>query len=1406
MRSLSKAVDASISSEASISHPLIETARDCRRALAMSRVNLRTGIKWFSRDKTQSFQKVKTQLDGDLVRAQSSFADRAHIPQHELMMMAAMLAAHHKQFKLRGLPLVVPCEGESITAQYYTQANEMLESKVEQLRRAYQHYLEKLQALQSKKQSKRQKKKIVSCVNKLKQVQQIFAGALFLQQQYQHMQSNEAGDWVITEQGLVLSANACRSIAKQHRAAGLDSYYCSKALQQAVIAGDVDQVTILIANPKVNINQCDQLGRSSLYLAAQHNRLAIVKRLMAHGAMYKQASDDEDSALTIALLNGHSDVVRYLLSCTPVESGKIKHDALHQGPVKKNLALRHVEYIFHCMLGVDFVSYPGEGDSYATKANEAGEPFGFRLGKNPNNFIIAYCPNGQAYNLSLALKHANLCYFQLTESEHDLRLVKQCEKLLSVNAEGKVADKLVTQIGDHLPIYAAEQESIRRYTGFDHDSFNKLLRGAEVYGNVGYFRKIFMRSMLAVSGTNKNIYSRDADKRSVLIRNEHILPDGMLMQMKIANQLVRRSGLLSFSENGIFGVKRKNKWRLQSDRQWQGSVVSVSSSPSEKEVLFPPSYVRFVDFQPDISTGKNIFTTQIVRGVATGYQENYIIELAVQIAFEILKRPYKDAKDARFGVARHNHALAHHIRVSMLIEPVIDYFKQFAADAGFKDFCTTLQPEEVIIMKVMMIFSKTGRESEASPVGSSLERYMEYQQASADHLRRFMHEVMRCDAATIEYYAEIMLHMGNPKYPELVTGDNDRQKQHKLYINYITALAHKLDLPRVYGESQYAASMSGYNGKSQIGTSAYFIEPSAKQAKGLVKLETLALSCLRATGDKVAFAMHGIARCGYAPDKFKQSNSCIDDCLDQCQIAYMRTMQQFSNEKLLLSEAVKHNNITESLRLISCMPVTQLFLCGEDGLSMVDEVLQSEHDCSRLIEAFELMYAGNLELSVHFLYACLRQQKHELAVKVIPHCRSADLDSKHNGRNALTLLLEVSGSVQVLEPLLDRYTCLSGDNNAVVKAACKHKRIDALKCILQHKNFDRSSLKHDNALTPSVLSGLLRERSSCAVIEVLVNDGAIITRASIAYAIVSYQYEIAELLIEKAITKELTGKNLNGETLIMTVILTHHIKSLFFSRGPSVEPRTSLLKALMRRGCDLYDSSAGTAHLLPSLLRDSQPPLLSACQYVINNAPIDYLNAVAYSYEVRSLMICVIDGHFDLVKLMLQRGVNVDIANSKGDTALLYAFCNDRVLIAEFLVERCSVSTFTKKNCFNNSPLSLAVNKPAMMGAAYNMLMRCSVTELEVAILEEVSQHISAARLQEIFQRIMSEVGSLSGITSEVQELIAYIEPKMHASDSESSVQRPGLFHLPTKQAGATVRLSNEGAKNDQSTPVQLAK
>ncbi|MDF1759637.1 MAG: SidE phosphodiesterase domain-containing protein [Coxiellaceae bacterium] len=643
-------------------------------------------------------------------------------------------------------------------------------------------------------------------------------------------------------------------------------------------------------------------------------------------------------------------------------------EPLAQGPSTKNQALKDVEYIFQCLLGVEHISVEQYGEHYAPRDDSTGSPFNFQLNKINSDNITALCPNGQTYNLSLALKHANLNYFMLQDDAHSLDIIKQC--LIKRGAApdaaiAKPADRLSSDIGraldeptaTGLPIYASEQAAIKLYSSKQYQKMNALLR-AQPYGfTTSSLEKTFIECMLAISGVNKNIRFEavTATDRSVLTRYEGKLPITMFERMKIPGQTVLRPGFISFSEKIPSGAFHgyPSAIVINNTKQQQSTIAPVAVHKGELEITFVQPSIQITSYQIDQESKKTVFNAAIVNGVATEYDNQYFIQLALTDAFELLKQPYKEMPDPLFGVPRHVHGPAHHVRASTLVPPVINYLKKHGASKALKTFCASLTPLEIQIMQVMMLFSRTGREGEAGP--RELETFLRYNYASADNLAKFLRERMAVDEADIELYKEVLINAGNPRYHELVTGANEQEKNRKLFLSYIAALAHKLDLPRVYTKREYNTALAAYSGTAPASGTIEVVTPSVNQYNAFKHLESFSMSLLIITGDAIMFPNNAIESKSHSRETFIKNNSDILFCWQQCQLNHIRFLKIHSPNSvkhLALNQAIRVNNvdtITYSLREFTSnefMHFEELF-----NKTVISALTTSEHDYCGLLKA-----------------------------------------------------------------------------------------------------------------------------------------------------------------------------------------------------------------------------------------------------------------------------------------------------------------------------------------------------------------------------------------------------------------------------------------------------------------------
>lgn len=883
-------------------HGISEICSKLERHFATKPTISHSSPSWFG--KKPPFQSLAALESGDCVRLQFRSSLMPTESQRNLILTAAYVCANHPNLFIDGGALPVPASGITLSNTQYTAAKQQLQRQLALLEEAAEHYEEKLLQL-IKKHDTHSHRDIQRTHNKLLQVAQLLAGANYLESQYELMQRNPDGSWHLSESNSTIAEQRFQAWLTRFPATKLATNAKQTALLQAAKLGDCAQLHMLLIDPDTDRNSVDADGLNPLHLAAKMGHREACELLLANGFSPLSKDLSQRSAYRLAMLNQHFDTAKLLDPIQAVELETIQQAPLPQGPSLKNRALRDVEYIFHCIIGAKFTSLASDRGRYLEATDAGGAAPAFSMSINSSGHVIANCPNGKQYNLSRALQYANLEYFKIDTSITEPNIIALCAATLGSPSITGPASKLTSSFGA-AACSQLEEDAIRNYSHIS-SHYNTLLRGQPCVGT--YYNhstqyslnKVVIESLLMISGVNKNIHIDGHSERSLLTRHEGTLPEELINEMKLDDHIVRRSGMQSYSCTQAL-TQYSNKLTIRDPRQSQGSIAHFSLYPGEKEVLFSPMHQRFTQFHSNEHNSGYHFESEIIHGVATEYNDQYTLMQATAFAYDRLKQPYTRSPDPRFGINRHNHALAHHVRACVYIDGVIDYFKQHASDEDFRKFCSEITPEELTIMQVMMLLSKTGRESEASPL---VPEYMEFQKASADHLRQFMRNVMHRDEATIELYAEIMLHMGNPAYPDLVTGATESIKKRKQFINHITALAHKLDLTRVYTKDSYTASMSGYDGHPQSHTGATFITASAHQATDLRRLEAIATECLAQTGDRISYNPAGGRNSAYNSERFQRCNSDIDHCWQQCLIAKAKIKLQH-----------QHHNSTTSIECL----------------------------------------------------------------------------------------------------------------------------------------------------------------------------------------------------------------------------------------------------------------------------------------------------------------------------------------------------------------------------------------------------------------------------------------------------------------------------------------------------------
>tara|TARA_R110000868_G_scaffold32183_7_gene117307 strand:- start:8973 stop:11108 length:2136 start_codon:yes stop_codon:yes gene_type:complete len=555
---------------------------------------------------------------------------------------------------------------------------------------------------------------------------------------------------------------------------------------------------------------------------------------------------------------------------------------LLQGPSKLNQAHYDVLRVLYALTEVDFPQKDSKKHSVI-------------IGKNSLGQILIVCPDGITYNISCALRNANLEYFKTPKDIID--------KLTSLD-KSKFNDFLVD---DEEYIYGVELEALQKYTGSSYKSFNKLLRGDPFAEHVDLdqLKLDFIQSLLTISVSNKN-YGRKSIANVELDYNDipfifsnnniyrllSIIPPGMFSQMFYGDVVQHVQGLTSFTEleGGSPAIQHQKILKIVANRGRVKSIRNLSSLPIEEEVLMTHGHwiydtPKIVEHTP-MGANKSpqsiisIYARQ-VHGLVTENQDHYFSELALSVAYENhLRHPYKEIPEyKRDSIYRPNHALAHHVRVVSYTEPVISYFGKYAIDQKFRDFCNDLSNYEIELIKVFLAFSRTGRESETGPL-ENLAKFRAELNASANNLALFLEQQLQIPMEEICLWTDILKDMGNPDFDKNID-ENDSNKNKKIFLHQIVNFAHKLDLQRCFSKTQYFEAIKKYTPGHSI---CVLTEESINELKKLNKLAKLSLL---KTGETLYFVVDDVDYVDYvdvtaSSEVFKHSNTDVCYCLDIC--------------------------------------------------------------------------------------------------------------------------------------------------------------------------------------------------------------------------------------------------------------------------------------------------------------------------------------------------------------------------------------------------------------------------------------------------------------------------------------------------------------------------------------------
>lgn len=206
------------------------------------------------------------------------------------------------------------------------------------------------------------------------------------------------------------------------------------------------------------------------------------------------------------------------------------------------------------------------------------------------------------------------------------------------------------------------------------------------------------------------------------------------------------------------------------------------------------------------------------------YTEDYIwdMDLELPVDGKIIHRP--------------NHGLPYTLRVASYIPLIIEYFKQFAKDEGFRKFCQELLGNQKEIEKIQsaMLFDSAGRKSDVG-FYENAKAYARYVDYNAKYFKEYA-QTINMPNMEINKYSESILNRGIPNYHK------DKVEAELIYLHFIMQLSHSLDLQRCATKQKYLASIAMPNSPS--------VEASPQQQQALNNLFDIVTKCIEATGDR----------------------------------------------------------------------------------------------------------------------------------------------------------------------------------------------------------------------------------------------------------------------------------------------------------------------------------------------------------------------------------------------------------------------------------------------------------------------------------------------------------------------------------------------------------------------------
>lgn len=881
-----------------------------------------------------------------------------------------------------------------------------------------------------------------------------------------------------------------------------------------------------------------------------------------------------------------------------------------QGPVQENKALKDIQLFLQQLVTADS---------------------GLKLHRNAQDKIIARFADGREINLSLALRCANLEYLRISAEQRAMmtELVRRFDlkagdsSVLHSDLEGEV-------------VYAAEQQAITDYTKDDYKWMNALLRGVAVPKEPEALKvdanlaKFVVRALLVISGTNKLI-SMDADfvldddseddsdddevkradaQQRFVYRCTGALPESMVRRLNItpkAHSVVTVDSRIRL--NGMISTTQEEEGKNIGDGDWyrfkfaaghQRCIEDISDNASEREHLFAPHSVHVTKRQASKHNSgvQYFYDLEWLGGLAADQPYRYAVELAYQRIAKRLAEPYVDSPDPLFGVVRHNHALAHHIRKAHYLQPVLNYFAKHAKDRAVKEFCKHVDLRTIALLKLVLLFSRTGRESE-NGFGDNPQRYREYVQASSEYLVAYLEGSGEFSVAEIAMASNCLKSMFIPQESSGVLSG----------WRMVVEMAHDLDLPRCYTERSYLQAMSRY-GQYQPGKiNEALVLQSPKQQRDLDDLQQLAMTALVQTGDAVMFSAHGVAKVDYDSERFFEANTNVDYCVDCCQAALIEVASEQTNEQALTA-AIHRKNTAQAQAMISKMsleglnalqpvPVLQLVV-NSGSAELFKQLIDKGLECNAaVIKRLQLLKLALKAKSKPLLDLVLQQISRTELLALLP-------SAKRLLKRAISFGGLV-GLMAVVDKVGGAVLDVDGNMHVCIYQALASRDEAVLRFLAVRPSF-RSDFKNEKGLTPAAVA--LKKGLPAVATELLAR-------------------------LDNATLNEVLGPN-NDSYLHLAVRMND----------------VDNVNALLQRGADLLQLDNAGRSPISIVLNGNNCELIRTClDFAVAHNMIDAIN-VALRGNANPYFTHVAYRSMEVMQLLMDYGIDYDVRDSDNNSVI----------------------------------------------------------------------------------------------------------------------------------------------------------